>query len=286
VNLNLSKLAVAVMMALTISSAIIPSPSFATGFPVVDIASIAQAVAEYSTQLEQYSEQMQQTVLGEGQLSELIATYEQAMISYDHMLVQMSGLPRMIDARDYGAIANKFASVIDSYPGNVTDFSSSNWVAKGRALSSLNTRIDSVNDLEAAIRALPLDSRSSANTTTRSNQAFAREQLAVGQSMFVDNMSDQLQTQVVRYGDVAQQRAALGPEDHLKTLQVMAQQNELIIEGVQQTNAINTAQMQYSNQLPTHFFALQDQARMSTFAEAKAKLDAMTVVNESNLIDY
>lgn len=261
--------------------------AYAGGFPVIDITSVAQAVADYSNQLLQYTEQMQQTILEESQLAQLIQQYEQTMVSYNHMLTQMTSLKRMMDRRDWEGLYKKYASVIDSYPGSsMPDFNSGKWINKGKDLQKLYARIDKAKDLETAIRAIPFDAKSEAKATESSEQSFAREQLAVGQSLFVEDMNDELETQMTRYGEVAEKRAALGPEDHLKTLQVMAEQNELMIEASQQQNAINNAQLQYSNQLPSHIFALQNQGRMAALAETKAKLAEDIVVDETPLSDY
>lgn len=260
------------------------STASASGFPVVDIASIAQSVTEYSTQLLQYTEQMQQTILDQSQLAQLIATYEQALTSYNHMLRQMQSLQRILDRRDYMALMEKYSDVVDSFPGSgMTDFGAGKWVAKGKELSSLYNRIESVNSFDQAIRAIPFTSRSNSAASEAAEQSYAREQLAVGQSLFVDDMNDEIETQMTRYGDVAEKRAALGAEDHLATLQVMAEQNELTIEALQQSNAIANAQLQYSNQLPAHYFAQQNQGRMATLKETNAKLSDSSDVDETPL---
>lgn len=276
----LRKLVVAMVIGTT------PVTTYASGFPVVDIASIAQAVADYSNQLLQYTEQMQQTILEESQLAQLIASYEQTMVSYNHMLTQMNSLKRMMDRRDWEGLYKKYASVIDSYPGSMPDFNAGKWINKGKDLQSLYARIDKAKDLEDAIRAIPFDAKSEDKATLASEQSFAREQLAVGQSLFVDDMNSEIQVQMERYGEVAEKRAALGPEDHLKTLQVMAEQNELMIEASQQQNAINNAQLQYSNQLDAHVFALQNQGRMASLTETKAKLSEPIEVDNEQLSNY
>lgn len=95
IKFRLKKLCAAIVIAVT---AMGPAYAPASGFPVVDIASVAQAVADYSNQLLQYTEQMQQTILEQSQLAQLISTYEQTMTSYYHMLSQMQGLQRLISS--------------------------------------------------------------------------------------------------------------------------------------------------------------------------------------------
>ena len=280
---RLKKLCAAIVIAVT---AMGPAYAPASGFPVVDIASVAQAVADYSNQLLQYTEQMQQTILEQSQLAQLISTYEQTMTSYHHMLSQMQGLQRLISKRDYMAIMKKFSNVIDMYPGNAPDFKSKEWIAKGKDLSRMYNRVSDARDLEDAIRAIPFDAKSQEIQETAAQQANTMDQMAVGQSLFSEGMNDELLTNVERAGEVADKRRSLGPEDHLATLQLMAEQNELAIESDQQANAIANAQLQYSNQLPAHFFARQNLARQATLKGTEKVLNSEIVIDNSKLSDY
>ena len=280
---RLKKLCAAIVIAVT---AMGPAYAPASGFPVVDIASVAQAVADYSNQLLQYTEQMQQTILEQSQLAQLISTYEQTMTSYHHMLSQMQGLQRLISKRDYMAIMKRFSNVIDMYPGNAPDFKSKEWIAKGKDLSRMYNRVSDARDLEDAIRAIPFDAKSQELQETAAQQANTMDQMAVGQSLFSEGMNDELLTNVERAGEVATKRRSLGPEDHLATLQLMAEQNELTIESDQQANAIANAQLQYSNQMPAHFFARQNLARQATLKETEQTLNSEIVIDNSKLSDY
>lgn len=283
IKFRLKKLCAAIVIAVT---AMGPAYAPASGFPVVDIASVAQAVADYSNQLLQYTEQMQQTILEQSQLAQLISTYEQTMTSYHHMLSQMQGLQRLISKRDYMAIMKKFSNVIDMYPGNAPDFKSKEWIAKGKDLSRMYNRVSDARDLEDAIRAIPFDAKSQELQETAAQQANTMDQMAVGQSLFSEGMNDELLTNVERAGEVATKRRSLGPEDHLATLQLMAEQNELTIESDQQANAIANAQLQYSNQMPAHFFARQNLARQATLKETEQTLNSEIVIDNSKLSDY
>ena len=283
IKFRLKKLCAAIVIAVT---AMGPAYAPASGFPVVDIASVAQAVADYSNQLLQYTEQMQQTILEQSQLAQLISTYEQTMTSYYHMLSQMQGLQRLISKRDYMAIMKRFSNVIDMYPGNAPDFKSKEWIAKGKDLSRMYNRVSDARDLEDAIRAIPFDAKSQELQETAAQQANTMDQMAVGQSLFSEGMNDELLTNVERAGEVATKRRSLGPEDHLATLQLMAEQNELTIESDQQANAIANAQLQYSNQMPAHFFARQNLARQATLKETEQALNSEIVIDNSKLSDY
>ena len=283
IKFRLKKLCAAIVIAVT---AMGPAYAPASGFPVVDIASVAQAVADYSNQLLQYTEQMQQTILEQSQLAQLISTYEQTMTSYYHMLSQMQGLQRLISKRDYMAIMKRFSNVIDMYPGNAPDFKSKEWIAKGKDLSRMYNRVSDARDLEDAIRAIPFDAKSQEIQETAAQQANTMDQMAVGQSLFSEGMNDELLTNVERAGEVADKRRSLGPEDHLATLQLMAEQNELTIESDQQANAIANAQLQYSNQMPAHFFARQNLARQATLKETEQTLNSEIVIDNSKLSDY
>lgn len=265
---------------------IAPVPVTASGFPTVDIAAIAQSVTDYINQLQQYAEAMAQTALNESQLAEAIKLYEQTMIEYDHMLRQMEGLKSRISNRQWQQIYAKYGSVINTYPGMKPDFDSARWAKINRELETLFPRAQRLSDIEDDLASLAYDSNSLQHVTETARQSYAREQLAVGQSMFVQDMDDELEVQMGRYGEVSSKRASLGPEDHLATLQVMAEQNELVIEALQQQSAINNAQLQYSNQLESHYFSNQNVGRKATLNEVKARQSRPIVVNESPLVNY
>ncbi|MCU8961135.1 hypothetical protein ACO0J9_13050 [Pseudomonas aeruginosa] len=265
---------------------IAPVPVTASGFPTVDIAAIAQSVTDYINQLQQYAEQMTQTVLNESQLAEAIKLYEQTMVEYDHMLRQMEGLKSRISNRQWQQIYAKYGSVINTYPGMKPDFDSARWMKINRELETLFPRAQRLSDIEDDLASIAYDSNSLQHITETARQSYAREQLAVGQSMFVQDMDDELEVQMGRYGEVSSKRASLGAEDHLATLQVMAEQNELVIEALQQQSAINNAQLQYSNQLESHYFSNQNVGRKATLNEIKARQSRPIVVNESPLVNY
>lgn len=263
-----------------------PVTTFGSGFPVVDMASIAQSITDYINQLSHYTELMSQTVLDESQLAEAIKLYEQTMTEYDHMLRQMEGLKNRIDKRQWQQIYAKYGHVINSYPAMKPDFDSGQWVKVNRDLETLYYRADSLGDIEDAISAIGYDSNSLSQVTDTARQSYAREQLAVGQHMFVEDMDAELEVQMERYGEVAAKRQALGAEDHLATLQVMTEQNELLIEALHQQNAINNAQLQYSNQLDAHYFSKNNNGREATLNEVKARQSRTIVVDDSPLVNF
>ncbi|WP_263147670.1 hypothetical protein [Pseudomonas sp. RIT-PI-AD] len=265
---------------------IAPGPVAASGFPTVDIAAIAQSVTDYINQLQQYAELMAQTALNESQLAEAIKLYEQTMTEYDHMLRQMEGLKSRISNRQWQQIYAKYGSVINTYPGMKPDFDSDRWAKINRELETLFPRAQRLSDIEDDLASLGYDSSSLQHITETARQSYAREQLAVGQSMFVQDMDDELEVQMGRYGEVSSKRASLGSEDHLATLQVMAEQNELVIEALQQQSAISNAQLQYSNQLESHYFSNQNVGRKATLNEVKARQTQPIVINESPLVNY
>lgn len=83
----------------------------ATGFPVVDIASIVQAVTDYSNQLMQYAEQISQGTLQADELLTAIEQMEQMYTEYDLMVENLADLQDAVDAGDY---MEAFGIVTDS----------------------------------------------------------------------------------------------------------------------------------------------------------------------------
>jgi len=260
--------------------------AYGSGFPVVDIASISQAVTDYTNQLLHYEELMAQTILNESQLMEAIQLYEQVMTEYDHMLYQMEGLRDKVSQREWEQIYARYKHVIDSHPTARPDYNTPRWTAANRKLEEVYTRSGRLEDIEDALGAVSFDPASLDYATQATRQGYAREQLATAQQLFVEDVSVEMGEQMIRAGKVSDSRMSLGPEDHLRTLQVMVEQNELLLDAIYQQNAINNAQLQYANQLDAQIFAEQNVGRQATLNEVRARQSQLTLVDESPLVNF
>ncbi|MGO2013268.1 type IV secretion system protein [Pseudoalteromonas sp.] len=96
----ISKAIIGVALASTL---LMPPKSDASGFPVVDIASIVQAIVDYAQQLTQYAEMVQSGSLQAQELVQTIQQYEQMLNEYETILANLQDLNSYISDGDMKA---------------------------------------------------------------------------------------------------------------------------------------------------------------------------------------
>lgn len=241
------------------------TPAFA-GLPVLDYSNLIQALVRYETQLRQYSEALSQTALGGEQLQQQIALYKQALSSYNEVLRQMEGLKNALDPQDYNRLFANFKDVLNTSP-------SAPGYAKARDEVGLYySRGQSMDEVASSIDQLPVSSQSRDALLEQSNQLQRASDLATSQRATYDGMSRIADDRVDRLNKVEEDRASLGPEDHLKTLQVMAEQNSLMLDTMQQQVQQNNAQLLYSNQLENRIAAQRNEDQAAKINEMRMRL--------------
>lgn len=240
-------------------------PAFA-GIPVLDYSNLIQALVRYETQLRQYSEALSQTALGGEQLQQQIALYKQALSSYNEVLRQMEGLKNALDPQDYNRLFANFKDVLNTSP-------SAPGYAKARDEVGLYySRGQSMDEVASSIDQLPASSQSRDALLEQSNQLQRASDLATSQRATYDGMSRIADDRVDRLNKVEEDRASLGPEDNLKTLQVMAEQNSLMLDTMQQQVQQNNAQLLYSNQLENRIAAQRNEDQAAKINEMRVRL--------------
>lgn len=267
-------------------TSIMPVSAKASGIPTVDVAAIAQIILDYTNQLEQYTELMAQSALEESQLLEAIRLYEQTMISYEHMLSQMQGLKDKLGVEAWSEVYEKYEDILNTYPPYITDFNASDLVRINDDLNNLYYRSPSLEDTEDLLLSLGYAADDLAQATEHATQGYQKEQLAATQALASEKIDNRLKVQVERAGEVADKRLRLGPEDYLATLQLMAEQNELMLSTMHEQAVINNTQLQYSNQMEAQHFSAMSQGRQATFNEVNAIQSESVDVNEDPLVGF
>lgn len=130
-----------------------PPKADATGFPVVDIASIVQAVVDYSQQLTQYAEMIQSGLLQAQELVQTIQQYEQMLNEYETMLGNLQDLGSFISSGDmrsaFSLITNSnLSQFVSPEFANMTDDLLEVWVAVDEIRS---TQFGGVSDVERVL---------------------------------------------------------------------------------------------------------------------------------------
>lgn len=218
-HIRLFLLAVAVSMSVN-------QQANATGFPVVDISGIVQAVTDYANQLQQYGEMIAQGTMQADELLTAIDQFETMAEEYDTMLRNLEDLESAIDGGDF---AEAFGIITDSKLGDFVNPDFADWAEEaldvwveidearrgrfGGSRRNAEDILDEIRDL------FPDD----ANAIESAEIAFAVQdstssQAAVDQ-MFMDQI-DTISENLIKQEELIQ---GLGPESELKTLQAIAQ---------------------------------------------------------------
>lgn len=147
------------LISTTISSVLLvgvlmmPPKADASGFPVVDIASIVQAVVDYAQQLSQYAEMIQSGLLQAQELVQTIQQYEQMLNEYETMLGNLQDLGSYISSGDmqsaFSLITNSnLSQFVSPEFANMTDDLLEVWVAVDEIRS---TQFGGVADVEQVL---------------------------------------------------------------------------------------------------------------------------------------
>ncbi|WP_313479999.1 hypothetical protein [Stutzerimonas kunmingensis] len=281
-KLNVKPLFLAI--ALASSGATAPTVT-ASGFPVVDIASIAQSVTEYMQDLLAYEEYMQQTITAASQLDEAIRLYEQTMISYNHMLRQMTELKNRIDRKDWMGVYAKYERIINRYPGSSPSYDPV-WRQAREKVDTVYYQGNEQAELEAQLDQIDYDLASRERALASISRARTRADTGVSQSLEVDAYDEMTVEYTETLRKLDDQRAALGAEDHLATLQLMADQQHVSLQMMQQQMLQQNSNLKFANQLEQHVFSKEQRAQEANIKMQQVRANETYTVNEDPLSQW
>ena len=214
------------LIATAFSLSLLHAPAQSAGFPVIDIASIVQAVTDYSQQLQQYAEMIEQSALSANELRTALTQYEQMVTDYEQMVKNLSDLGDLLDAGDF---LEAFELVTDS---NLSQFISDDfseiaddlldvWVAVDDARAG---RFGGVKDIENVLVTIEELYADNPEIIAAAQEAFnaqnAQTSKAAANNVYlkqIDGIERKLERQTEKLH-------SLGPESELATLQFIGQQ--------------------------------------------------------------
>lgn len=209
--------------------------TFASGFPVVDIANLLQSVLKYTQVLKEYEQILNQTGLNAQQLLQLIEQYEQTLREYQVLLNQVEGLKNKIDRRDFPGLDRELRRLNEQYNG-------SQEVQANSSVTSRYGSIKSQSDLnklaDDAIGYTPTDLSQAYTLANDANvKANQREYFSERNTKTRNDMNK-----------LDSERLNLGDQSELATLQLLVEQNQILMEQIDLQNEMKLSEMSYSNQ--------------------------------------
>ncbi|MCF2829703.1 MULTISPECIES: hypothetical protein [unclassified Pseudoalteromonas] len=212
-----------VASALTLN-AININKAHAAGFPVIDIASIAQAVVDYSQQLTQYAEMIQQGVKQGLQIANQIKEYEQMLREYETMLTNLQDLSELVSSRD---MRKAFALVTNS---NLSQFVAPEFSNMTQEMLDVWVAVDEIraiqyggiDDVENALQRIDALFPNNPNAVAQAEVIINYQKATVNKAALNEGYDAQLELFEENLRRQESTIDSLGPESELPTLQTIA----------------------------------------------------------------
>lgn len=204
----------------------------ASGFPTVDIAALVQRIMDYISQYQQYSTQLETYYTDVQQLYQMYEDYEQQIREYQHMLDQMQALSDYLKDGDAEAAIRAASELYSSNPlfGNTFDESNSDYDDARKGTDLLYGARLSDAEIRALINKGKYSSDSRKIVQSQWAEIYANDALAIQQ---IGNSAKNKKSLADLIDLRSQSRDlidTLGPEDHLATLQALAEQNQVMMQ--------------------------------------------------------
>ena len=205
-----------------------------SGFPVVDLAGLVQAVTQYSQLIQEYDQILKQTGLNTDQLLTAIDQYTQTLREYQVLLNQVESLKNKLDRKDYMAISRDMNRL---YENHLLDTEVPQTLELSRRQADFGTR-DNMNTLATdALSYVPQDLSYSYNLANNANNESKERE-------YYRDINKQSRADI---DHLDEQRLSLGSQSELATLQLLVEQNQILIDQIATSNEMKLASMGSSN---------------------------------------
>lgn len=230
----------------------------ATGIPVVDAVQVAGQIRELSQGIRDYQEYLQQTVLSNSELLSAYQRYDQMLSDYKQVLREAEGLKSTLQGIDLQNFLNQLKN-IDAYDPSYSTGSDShvgeepwdNAVERNKLLNGWGMSDEEWSEMNASIPYL-------ANDKQRAQEIFKyrknKAEGAVRQDLAGETYDNQISDQTDKANALEQDLKKLGDNDSVATQQLIARQNQLIIDQNLNAESQKNTDFKMSNQLSNDYF--------------------------------
>jgi hypothetical protein len=280
----LKKFAVSLLVSTTVAS----SASWATGFPTVDIANLISQVTQYASQLEQYGTQLEQKAIEMANLTQAINQYQQMLVDYNHYLTLVRGLKDYVDTNTL----NEMLKGIDIDPSrdpfspgfNATIYTDAGMVSTNNELKRFYQRSRSMGEMTTDLAAIG----NPRGMTSDTQRKFEKSELSVLQA---NDSKSNLNEIYERSLETVELQKALNavtskPESQVATLQLIATQNQAVMNNLQTIAKINNQNMNYANQLTNEIYSNQAAIADIEIQRLKVIANRTLVANGSGFMSF
>lgn len=244
--------------AISISPLIGYSPkSHATGIPTVDVAALVQNLIEYSQQLSDYAEQLYQSQVVANQYVQKLMQMEQIYREYEHTLEQIKGIKDYIDNSEWEDILSQIE--ID-FPLNPLDSHWEDWgvdiytedgvIEVDEAIGNAYKRIRDLDDVYGDIETVFASEDMRDKKREEARRQFMRSREATDQKYAATVFKSEAENleEALKELKNARENNATSDESELRTLQILAMQQELDLHYKKAQHDVLIKSFEMSNQ--------------------------------------
>ncbi|EQB8100123.1 hypothetical protein ACYUN6_004804 [Escherichia coli] len=253
------------LLALLISAALSGQAFSYVGVPVADGAQIAGQIRELSQGLRNYDQYLKQTGLSNSQLLQAYKDYDQMLTDYKQVLREAQRLKATLEGQDLQTFLNRLKQ-IDMYDprysrGDDAHVGDKPWddaVERNKLLNGWGMSDEEWSQMNAEI---PY----TANDRERAKEIFQyrkrKAEGAIRQDLASRKTDESLIEQTKRADELGSALDDLGDNDALATQQLMARQNQMIIDQNLEMQAQKNTEFKMSNQIANDYFNNMAKAR-------------------------
>lgn len=234
---------------------VVGSRAFASGFPTVDVAVVAQNVTDYVNQLEQLQQQVESVAYLDASLVQMIRDYEQVLKEYDHLVKMMKGLPNDIES-----FGDHIDFNIDPVTGqwDVGILTDAGYKDVDDAVATVYSRTREMSDITDDYTTIGYTGSTLTRATREANAAYTLSRLEAARQIQANRLNDGLnEDRAIFTDDITPEveRISGSSENQLEVLQMLLTQNQQVIKQLQSINEAITTHYRDSGKLDADVFA-------------------------------
>lgn len=229
----------------------------ATGIPTIDIAALIQKLLDYVQQLNDYAEQLYQSQVVANDYIQQLKEMEQLYREYEHTLEQIRGIRDFVNQEDW---KNILARIDIDFPLNPLDSHWNDWdvdiytddgvIDVDQAIGRVYHRIRNLDDVYEDIETVFESDDVKDQQREEARRQFVKSREATQQKYAAEVFTREAENLGVALEElkVTRENVAMGDESELRTLQLLAMQQELDLHFRKAQNDVLIKTFEMSNQ--------------------------------------
>lgn len=250
--------------AMVLSALLVASPlltysprSEATGIPTIDIAALVQKLLDYAQQLNDYAEQLYQSQVVANEYIQKLKEMEQIYTEYEHTLEQIKGIKDYVDNEEWKEILSRIdidfpLNPLDSHWGDwdVDIYTDDGVIDVDDAVSRVYKRIRKLDDVYEDIETVFDSEDVRDQQREEARRQFVKSREATQQKYAAEVFTKESENLAIALNElkINRENIAMDDESELRTLQMLAMQQELELHYRKAQNDVLIKSFEMSNQ--------------------------------------